>query len=252
MHLNLFLFFFFNNYEFSYDESTEWTCVHDIQDMPLTEKVRRVSSDEDDTNDVIPLVDLPNPLLEDLRRTPPPIPRRNPRSVDGDDLFIGTEPRRSNIPRVVVEPPPPSNTENPTTNNTNNTTRRRRRSEDDENDDELREIEDNGGNNAYLDIWAAAISIQHRNLRNSNMGTFNSAHVYGINSGIITSKLARQTPQLPIAQNTPRLMYFKEEPSKGKGFIKELCFSSDGKFFSYFFVKKCKNNTKTHFRSNHM
>lgn len=59
------------------------------------------------------------------------------------------------------------------------------------------------------------------------MGTFNSAHVYGINSGIVTSRMAK-TMQ-PIPQNAPRLLYYVEEPGKGKGFIKELCFSADGR-----------------------
>lgn len=208
--------------------------MHDIQDMPLSDKENTLN--EEDDRDFLP-VQLPNPLLEDLRRTPPPIQR----AVDADDYSINTEQqsRRSNIPLVVVEPPPapPSSNVPSDTNSNNGTLRRRRRSndDDDDEDEDSQRNEENGadlnnvGNNAYLDIWAAAISIQHRNLRNTNMGTFNSAHVYGINSGIITSKLARKIPQLPIAQNTPRLMYFKEEPSKGKGFIKELCFSSDGK-----------------------
>lgn len=197
--------------------------MHDIQDMPLNDKDS--SLNEDDDRDILP-VELPNPLLEDLRRTPPP----SQRPVDADDYSINTEPqsRRSNIPRVVVEPPPPSGDAASNNNSNNSSSRRRRRSEDDEDSRDDTVGNGNAGNNAYLDIWAAAISIQHRNLRNTSMGTFNSAQVYGINSGIITSKLARKIPQLPIAQNTPRLMYYKEEPSKGKGFIKELCFSSDG------------------------
>lgn len=210
--------------------------MHDIQDMPLNEK-----ENEDDRRDIC--VDLPNPLLEDLRRTPPP-----QRLSSADDFSNEPQPRRSNIPRVVVEPPPaPSNDANQSNSNSNNSSsRRRRRSDDDDghnNDDDedtttaaATERDNTIGSNAYIDIWAAAISIQHRNLRNT--GTFNSAHVDGINSGIITSKLARKIPQLPIAQNTARLMYYIEEPSKGKGFIKELCFSSDGKFLSFL----CKKN----------
>lgn len=214
--------------------------MHDIQDMPLNDKENTLN--EEDDHDILP-VELSSPLLEDLRRTPPPVQR----PVDADDYFINTEstPRRSNIPRVVVEPPPaPPSSDAPSDNNSNSSNSRRRRRSDDDDDEDSRTNDEtasngsdlnNGGNNAYLDIWAAAISIQHRNLRNTNMGTFNSAHVYGINSGIITSKLARKIPQLPIAQNSPRLMYYKEEPSKGKGFIKELCFSSDGKltFFTH-------------------
>lgn len=151
--------------------------------------------------------------MEDLRSSPPP-GQVSSEELDDDNASTGTNrsshgtnnpgggstTRRPNIPEVVVEPAadPPAPVED---NNVNGST--------------------------YLDIWAAAISIQNRNLRNTNMGTFNSAHVYGINSGIITSKLAK-TPQ-PIPQNAPRLLYYVEEPSKGKGFIKELCFSADGR-----------------------
>lgn len=150
--------------------------------------------------------------MEDLRSSPPP-GHVSSEDMDDDNLSTGTNrsstttntsgggsSRRPNIPEVIVEPA----------------------------QDTPAPIEDNNVNSStYLDIWAAAISIQNRNLRNTNMGTFNSAHVYGINSGIITSKLAK-TPQ-PIPQNAPRLLYYIEEPSKGKGYIKELCFSADGR-----------------------
>ncbi|XP_063703797.1 DDB1- and CUL4-associated factor 10 homolog isoform X2 [Culicoides brevitarsis] len=205
----------------SYDESTEWTCVHDIQDLPSTENE---TNEEDDRREILP-VELPNPLLEDLRRTPPP-QRPAANIVDDFPNESQQQSRRSNVPRVIVEPPAPSSTndaqqsnnnQQSSINSNNNISRRRRRSEDDEEEndvEDLGQVEDtrstnNAGNNAYLDIWAAAISIQHRTLRNSSN--------------------ARKIPQLPIAQNKPRLMYYIEEPSKGKGFIKELCFSSDGR-----------------------
>lgn len=147
--------------------------------------------------------------MEDLRSSPPPGQLSN-EELDDDNVSIDTNRsgstnssnpvRRPNIPEVIVEPA----------------------------QDSPAPVEDNNVNNStYLDIWAAAISIQNRNLRNTNMGTFNSAHVYGINSGIITSKTAKSLQ--PIPQNAPRLLYYIEEPSKGKGFIKELCFSADGR-----------------------
>ncbi|XP_013396001.1 DDB1- and CUL4-associated factor 10 homolog isoform X2 [Lingula anatina] len=41
------------------------------------------------------------------------------------------------------------------------------------------------------------------------------------------NKASVNTPE--IHQNIPRLTHFKEEPAVGRGFIKELCFSSDGR-----------------------
>lgn len=135
-------------------------------------------------------------IFDDFRQSPPPAP---PQQQGGENVENETAARAANIPEVVpaVAEPSPA------------------------------EPDVNVNNSTYLDIWAAAISIQNRSLRNTNMGTFNSAHVYGINSGIVTSKLAKTLQ--PIPQNSPRLLYFVEEPSKGKGFIKELCFSADGR-----------------------
>lgn len=39
----------------------------------------------------------------------------------------------------------------------------------------------------------------------------------------------QQQKRRQIKQNRKRMLYYKKEPNKGKGFIKELCFSSDGR-----------------------
>lgn len=171
--------------------------MHDIQDLPpdATEQNEKLLTRKLPLSVTDRLVNM-----EDLRSSPPP-GQVSSEELEDDNVSVGrTGSRRQNIPEVIVEPAQ---------------------------DAPAQAEENNVNGSTYLDIWAAAISIQNRNLRNTNMGTFNSAHVYGINSGIITSKLAKTQQTIP--QNAPRLLYYVEEPSKGKGFIKELCFSSDGR-----------------------
>lgn len=98
-----------------------------------------------------------------------------------------------------------------------------------------------------LDIWAAEITIRNRNQVEELVNTraYHSTHVYGVHSGL-NPPTERQTqlitPQEISAisyykkkkrnyqnQNLDRLLHYIQEPSMGKGFIKELCFSSDGR-----------------------
>lgn len=107
----------------------------------------------------------------------------------------------------------------------------------------------------HPDIWAAEVSLRDRVLssrRRNSTGTFSSTHVYGISSGVLlTNTTFQPPPQIeynnglpltseldapvveedtkPINQNVQRMLYYIEEPNKGKGFIKELCFSADGR-----------------------
>jgi DDB1- and CUL4-associated factor 10 len=78
-----------------------------------------------------------------------------------------------------------------------------------------------------LDIWAADVTIRNRNLRHTTARTFNSQQVYGIHSGI--TRRQQNALQQNVAQNANRMIYYITEPHKGKGFIKELCFSADGR-----------------------
>jgi len=94
------------------------------------------------------------------------------------------------------------------------------------------------------------MTVRERSLRSADVWMNSTPVVYGISSGVIRNIVP--TPQsdspstsgnkLPkgdeytsklngkkIKQNTPRMLHYIEEPNKGKGFIKELCFSSDGR-----------------------
>lgn len=106
----------------------------------------------------------------------------------------------------------------------------------------------------HPDIWAAEVTVRDRNLgnrRRNSTGAFGNTHVYGISSGVLTQQspaAARLSPQTPpsaacntyrwmylphikksIPQNIRRMLYSIEQPNKGKGLIKEECFSADGR-----------------------
>lgn len=105
----------------------------------------------------------------------------------------------------------------------------------------------------HPDIWAAEVTVRDRmlgNRRRNSTGAFGNTHVYGISSGVLSQQPlpARLSAQMTssnvsntyrwmylphikksIPQNIRRMLYSIEQPNKGKGLIKEECFSSDGR-----------------------
>ena len=80
------------------------------------------------------------------------------------------------------------------------------------------------------DIWAAEVTIRNRNMRNENLRSLSAANVYGITSGILLTPMEKQQKYMEsVNRNVNRMISYIEEPNQGKGFIKELCFSSDGR-----------------------
>lgn len=91
------------------------------------------------------------------------------------------------------------------------------------------------------------MTVRDRTLRSRRRNTY----LYGFNSGVMNPGVmnAETTTDTPlraashskpsahnnhtehnkINQNMRRMLKYIEEPNKGKGFIKELCFSSDGR-----------------------
>lgn len=176
----------------SFDESTEFTCLHDIQHHDL---------DEDDEEDKV------NAAEEHLVRKANAERRSNTYELTApnDDLPLSL----SSLASVNVNPV-----------------------------------------STHPDIWAAEITVRDRMQgirRNSTGDTFGNTHVYGISSGVLSSNAAlpvRLSAELPttnaayrcmyvpkktIPQNVRRMLYSIEQPNKGKGLIKEECFSSDGR-----------------------
>lgn len=73
-----------------------------------------------------------------------------------------------------------------------------------------------------LDLWTGNIPYYQRSRRTL------TERPQRINTGII--QVSQRNIRRPnIKQNRRRLLYYCAEPNKGKGFIKELCFSSDGR-----------------------
>lgn len=102
----------------------------------------------------------------------------------------------------------------------------------------------------HPDIWAAEVTVRDRmlgNRRRNSTGAFGNTHVYGISSGVLAQNTALPVrlsvfsnsnsyrwmylPHIKksIPQNIRRMLYSIEQPNKGKGLIKEECFSSDGR-----------------------
>lgn len=100
-----------------------------------------------------------------------------------------------------------------------------------------------------MDLWMGFVSnrtIREQRIRNditprgTGIRTTRTA-VTVLNSGVLTAGEDRSTQtnmddedtdicnRYKIVQNLPRLTHYIEEPILGKGFIKELCFSPDGR-----------------------
>lgn len=179
----------------SYDDSSEWTCIHDIQEM---------ESEDDEPLDNIPArIPQPNPEIENQTRRrsssqpEPPNIRIDPPS-DGDNNDA-QEDVNSN-PSVVS------------------------------NEDEIHIIPYHTsvlrppfGDTEILDLWTGNISYNHRNRRQL------LDRPSRINSGVLSMNHLKNVRRPNIKQNRERLLYYAEELNVGKGFIKELCFSSDGR-----------------------
>ncbi|XP_056641405.1 DDB1- and CUL4-associated factor 10 homolog [Diorhabda sublineata] len=104
--------------------------------------------------------------------------------------------------------------------------------------------QDNETNNRPTDLWMGYISLEEysnhnrdfsqvtqnifENFQVPTMGILNTGLI-GVNSSFNT--YFRQHPEHSnkIVRNLPRMTHYIKEKNVGKGFIKELCFSSDGR-----------------------
>ncbi|XP_063628079.1 DDB1- and CUL4-associated factor 10 isoform X2 [Cydia splendana] len=224
----------------SHDDRSEWSCIHDIQPV----ECGRDSSVRDPP---------PAPAAPPARRArrpprrPRPRPYRQPRPQAAVTPALPEQPgtsalsrrawaehRATAAPRAPAAVPPAARVPEPRL----------------------------GGN----DVWEASITIkQHRMLqelagRGQGHRNFNMQRIMGINTGItppavrprvrpradedeqsISPSTSGQTPRASspepegeaikhyIRQNRDRLLYYIEETNEGKGFIKELCYSADGR-----------------------
>lgn len=137
------------------------------------------------------------------------------------------ENRVEHLPNIRVEPP--SDGEN---NGTENQENNQNANDQPWNDDEVQVIPLHtsalrppafSGTYEILDLWTGNVSYNNRNRRQL------LDRPSRVNSGILTMNPRNVRRPLNIKQNRDRLLFYNEEPNAGKGFIKELCFSSDGR-----------------------
>lgn len=207
----------------SYDESSEWTCIHDIQE---------IESDEDEL--AIPDILQQENLFQNLpdgSETNSEIIQFSSNASNNSESSASNEASssRSNelsdqsAPRPLPNPPniqidPPSDGDNDDNNGSG---------ANDDNLDDIHVIPPTLrpsliNTEEILDLWTGNIPFFQRSRRTL------TERPYRINTGIITP-LPRNVRRPDIKQNKRRLLHYIGEPNKGKGFIKELCFSSDGR-----------------------
>ncbi|XP_022116508.2 DDB1- and CUL4-associated factor 10 isoform X3 [Pieris rapae] len=199
----------------SHDDRSEWSCIHDIQPhAPTSDKSVRDSSPP------------PPPPPPATRR---PVPRRTPRRR--------TRPYRSPRPMASVTPVP-----------TGDRSRERREREEERVAERVAEPEAGpssgetaqpprlglGLSSIQNDVWEASITIkQHRVLQemytSRTLPSTSGQTPSSARERDSVSEGEDETRHYRIHQNRDRLLYYVEETNEGKGFIKELCYSADGR-----------------------
>ncbi|XP_075982572.1 DDB1- and CUL4-associated factor 10 homolog isoform X1 [Anticarsia gemmatalis] len=219
----------------SHDDKSEWTCIHDIQS--------HVDASEKSTRDPEPVPRRAAPRRTRLRVYRMPRVNHSPTGSPPPSIRIRRFPGEAGptaMHDAIAVPMPGS-----------------------------RSRLLGGLSGIQNDVWEAAITIkQHRLLQDMyNRGqvrrNFNMQRITGVNTGISPPTAPRPRParndedtstspstsgQTPsqdgagpsdedsastakhnIRQNKNRLLYYIEETNEGKGFIKELCYSADGR-----------------------
>jgi DDB1- and CUL4-associated factor 10 len=164
----------------SYDDSSEWLCVHDIQKIESDDEDLETASSFSQQDNVIGNINE-NEHSVGINLRPPSYhleSENNAESVNTDEIQL--------IPSAPALPPPSGDTE-------------------------------------ILDLWAGNVPWNRSRRQLLDRPS-------RINSGILTmNHLKNNQKPVAIQQNRERLIFYTEELNVGKGFIKELCFSSDGR-----------------------
>lgn len=200
----------------SYDESSEWSCIHDIQEIDVDEEEPGVSEILQNFEHVMPDSSETNSEIV-------PFSSNASNNSDTSNETSSTSdqsnrPGNSN-PNIQIDPPeddPPQNIEGQHMNISDN-------------DDEIQIIPYQPSlrpslinTEEILDLWTGNIPFYQRSRRTL------TERPHRINTGILSMN-PRNVRRLNIKQNNRRLLYYCAEPNEGKGFIKELCFNHDGR-----------------------
>ncbi|XP_064630318.1 DDB1- and CUL4-associated factor 10-like [Lineus longissimus] len=235
----------------SSDENSEWTCVHDIQAVPSDDdddEEHSIKSDESDNlmckhpETISPESGehsrSPSPsrflsvLVEDdssSSHSQSPSPRlgtRSPSSQAGyeHETYYSVTRRR----RTASD----SSESSTGSNNVRQRVGRTRGRSRDSDEDIITEVEPSGTNHEP----SPGTSNDDRSARSSERLADNMTFIIRSDSRVAERTLlllgqreliCGSKPQ--IHENRPRLLHHIEEPNVGRGFIKELCFSSDGR-----------------------
>lgn len=205
----------------SYDESSEWSCVHDIQELEPNEddedKMSEISQnnyenypDGSETNSEVPFSSNASVNSDTSNET----------SSTSDQSNIQRPANLQNIPPIQIDPPDDEAPEmNPPVPNN-------------QDEDEIQIIPYQPtlrpsliNTEEILDLWSSNVPFYQRSRR--NMGLIERPS--RINTGILSMN-QRNIRRPNIKQNNRRLLYYTAEPNEGKGFIKELGFNNDGRF----------------------
>lgn len=205
----------------SYDESSEWSCVHDIQELEPNEddedKMSEISQnnyennpDGSETNSEVPFSSNASVNSDTSNET----------SSTSDQSNVQRPANLQNIPPIQIDPPDDEAPEMnpPVPNNLD--------------EDEIQIIPYQPtlrpsliNTEEILDLWSSNVPFYQRSRR--NMGLIERPS--RINTGILSMN-QRNIRRPNIKQNNRRLLYYTAEPNEGKGFIKELGFNNDGRF----------------------
>lgn len=204
---------------YSYDESSEWSCVHDIQELENNDededKMSEISQNNfennpegSETNSEVPFSSNASVNSDTSNET----------SSTSDQSNVQQRPiNTQNIPPIQIDPPddePPEPPVPPVP------------------EDEIQIFPYRPtlrpsliNTEEILDLWSSNIPFYQRQRRNVTL----SERPLRINTGIMSMN-QRNIRRPNIKQNNRRLLYYCLESTDGKGFIKELCFNNDGRF----------------------
>lgn len=204
----------------SYDESSEWTCVHDIQELEEEEIEPENNENTNELNEFNfdNIYPQPRPVrTNNSTNSTSSLSNHSRNGSSGSSSSSSNNDNDENQPQVPapsihIEIDPPSDNE----------------PENENNEDEQRRVASHTlrasliNTDEILDLWAGNIPFIQRTRRTP------VDRPYRLNTGIlnIPPRLSRRQN---IKQNKRRMLYYIEEANKGKGFIKELCFSTDGR-----------------------
>lgn len=194
----------------SYDESSEWSCIHDIQEID--------AEDEEPGSEEIPqnFDSIPDGSETNSENVPFSSNASNNSDASNETSSTSDQSNRIGNANPIQDEEQVNENEGQNQNVADN-------------DDEIQIIPYEPtlrpsliNTEEILDLWTGNIPFYQRSRRTL------TERPHRINTGILSIN-PRNIRRPNIKQNSRRLLYYCAEPNEGKGFIKELCFNNDGR-----------------------